>query len=111
MFDDTAFMLVADHGMEETDPACTGDWDVALRAAGLDVPRRGLRLPLPRSLMRKHLRNRPRPRRRDRAGSRACGGDDDDQSAGSSSTDESQVDERERTTDTDASDDATSPSS
>ncbi len=33
--DDTAFLLVADHGMEESDPACTGDWDVALRAAGL----------------------------------------------------------------------------
>ena len=31
-FDDTAFVLVADHGMEENDPACTGDWDVALRA-------------------------------------------------------------------------------
>ena len=35
-FDDTAFMLVADHGMEESDPSCTGDWDVALRAAGLE---------------------------------------------------------------------------
>ncbi len=34
-FDDTAFFLVADHGMEESDPSCTGDWDVALRAAGL----------------------------------------------------------------------------
>jgi hypothetical protein len=33
--DDCAFVLVADHGMEETDPACTGDWDVALREAGL----------------------------------------------------------------------------
>jgi phosphonoacetate hydrolase len=27
----TVFVLVADHGMEETDPAVTGDWDVALR--------------------------------------------------------------------------------
>jgi hypothetical protein len=35
VIDDTAFLLVADHGMEESDPACTGDWDVALRAAGL----------------------------------------------------------------------------
>jgi predicted AlkP superfamily pyrophosphatase or phosphodiesterase len=35
-FDDTAFVLVADHGMQETDPAVTGDWDVALRAAGLE---------------------------------------------------------------------------
>jgi hypothetical protein len=35
IFDDTAFVLVADHGMEETDPEVRGDWDVALRAAGL----------------------------------------------------------------------------
>jgi predicted AlkP superfamily pyrophosphatase or phosphodiesterase len=34
-FDDSAFVLVADHGMEETDPEVTGDWDVALRDAGL----------------------------------------------------------------------------
>jgi hypothetical protein len=33
--DDTAFVLVADHGMEESDPACRGDWDIALRDAGL----------------------------------------------------------------------------
>ncbi|MGH8978273.1 MAG: alkaline phosphatase family protein [Acidimicrobiia bacterium] len=33
--DDTAFVLVADHGMEESDPSCTGDWGVALRAAGI----------------------------------------------------------------------------
>jgi hypothetical protein len=35
VFDDTAFVLVADHGMQETDPSVTGDWDVALRAAGI----------------------------------------------------------------------------
>ena len=35
VFDDTAFVLMADHGMEETDPAVRGDWDVALRDAGL----------------------------------------------------------------------------
>lgn len=35
-FDDCAFVLLADHGMEETDPAVTGDWDVHLRASGLD---------------------------------------------------------------------------
>lgn len=34
-FDDTAFFVVADHGMEETDPTVTGDWDDALRDAGL----------------------------------------------------------------------------
>jgi arylsulfatase A-like enzyme len=34
-FDDTAFVLVADHGMEETDPTCRGDWGIALRDAGL----------------------------------------------------------------------------
>lgn len=34
-FDDTAFFLVADHGMEETNPAVTGDWDAALRDAGI----------------------------------------------------------------------------
>ncbi|MDQ1467776.1 MAG: phosphonoacetate hydrolase, partial [Actinomycetota bacterium] len=37
VFDDTAFVLVADHGMEENDPACRGDWDAALREAGLQV--------------------------------------------------------------------------
>jgi predicted AlkP superfamily pyrophosphatase or phosphodiesterase len=35
VFDDTAFVLVADHGMEETNPAVQGDWDVALRDAGV----------------------------------------------------------------------------
>ena len=34
-FDATAFVLVADHGMEETDPEVTGDWGIALRDAGL----------------------------------------------------------------------------
>jgi hypothetical protein len=34
-FDDTAFVLVADHGMEENDPEVRGDWDVHLRDAGL----------------------------------------------------------------------------
>ena len=34
-FDDTAFVLVADHGMEESDPDVQGDWDVHLREAGL----------------------------------------------------------------------------
>jgi hypothetical protein len=37
VFDDAAFVLVADHGMQETDPAVRGDWDVALRDAGIDV--------------------------------------------------------------------------
>ena len=35
-YDETAFVVVADHGMEESDPGVTGDWDVALRAAGID---------------------------------------------------------------------------
>jgi phosphonoacetate hydrolase len=35
VLDDTAFVLVADHGMEETDPAVRGDWGVALTDAGL----------------------------------------------------------------------------
>ena len=48
VFDDTAFVLVADHGMEETNPAVQGDWDVALRDARDQVPRRGILLPLPR---------------------------------------------------------------
>jgi predicted AlkP superfamily pyrophosphatase or phosphodiesterase len=34
-FDDTAFVLVADHGMEENDPSVRGDWGVHLREAGL----------------------------------------------------------------------------
>jgi predicted AlkP superfamily pyrophosphatase or phosphodiesterase len=33
--DETAFLLVADHGMEETDPAVRGDWDVTLRDEGM----------------------------------------------------------------------------
>ncbi len=33
--DETTFVLVADHGMEENDPAVTGDWDVTLREAGI----------------------------------------------------------------------------
>jgi arylsulfatase A-like enzyme len=36
-YDDTAFVLVADHGMQETDPAVRGDWDAELRAAGIAV--------------------------------------------------------------------------
>jgi arylsulfatase A-like enzyme len=36
VLDRTAFFLVADHGMEETDPAVRGDWSPALRAAGID---------------------------------------------------------------------------
>jgi len=32
---DTAFVLVADHGMEETNPGVTGDWDAALTEAGV----------------------------------------------------------------------------
>ncbi len=36
VFDDTAFVLVADHGMQQTDPAVQGDWDVELRAAGIE---------------------------------------------------------------------------
>jgi hypothetical protein len=35
VFDRTAFFLVADHGMEETDPAVRGDWGPALRDAGI----------------------------------------------------------------------------
>jgi predicted AlkP superfamily pyrophosphatase or phosphodiesterase len=35
VFDDCAFLLVADHGMEENDPQCRGDWDVTLRTQGL----------------------------------------------------------------------------
>jgi predicted AlkP superfamily pyrophosphatase or phosphodiesterase len=33
--EDTAFFLVADHGMEETNPEVRGDWGDQLRAAGL----------------------------------------------------------------------------
>ena len=37
VFDECAFALVADHGMEQNDPTCRGDWDVALRAAGIEA--------------------------------------------------------------------------
>ena len=37
VWDDCAFFLVADHGMEETEPAVRGDWDVALAEAGVAV--------------------------------------------------------------------------
>ncbi len=36
-WDATAFVLVADHGMELADPEVTGDWDVALEDEGLAV--------------------------------------------------------------------------
>jgi phosphonoacetate hydrolase len=32
---ETAFVLLADHGMEETDPECKGDFDQALERAGI----------------------------------------------------------------------------
>lgn len=35
IFDRTAFVLVADPGMEETDPSARGDWGPALRDAGI----------------------------------------------------------------------------
>jgi hypothetical protein len=38
VFERTAFFVVADHGMEESNPAVTGDWSDALRATG--VPHR-----------------------------------------------------------------------
>jgi arylsulfatase A-like enzyme len=38
VFDRTAFFVVADHGMEESNPAVTGDWGEALRDTG--VPHR-----------------------------------------------------------------------
>ena len=33
--DDVVVLLTADHGSEAADPACTGDWDDALTAAGI----------------------------------------------------------------------------
>jgi hypothetical protein len=33
--EDSAFFLVADHGMEETNPEVRGDWGDALRTAGI----------------------------------------------------------------------------
>jgi hypothetical protein len=35
--EETAFVVVADHGMQLADETVTGDWDVSLRAAGIDV--------------------------------------------------------------------------
>ena len=35
LLESTTILLTADHGMELADPACTGDWDVALTAAGI----------------------------------------------------------------------------
>ncbi len=32
---DTVILLTADHGMQAAEPGCTGDWDVALTAAGV----------------------------------------------------------------------------
>lgn len=37
VFDQTAFFLVADHGMQLADESVTGDWDVALAEAGVAV--------------------------------------------------------------------------
>ncbi len=36
-YGETAWILVADHGMSLTDPSVRGDWDEALRSKGLDV--------------------------------------------------------------------------
>jgi len=36
-WDETAFLLVADHGMELANPEVTGDWDAALAEAGVIV--------------------------------------------------------------------------
>ncbi len=36
VFDRTAFFLVADHGMEESNPDCTGNWAEALDSSGVD---------------------------------------------------------------------------
>lgn len=36
VLDRCAFYLLADHGMETSDPRVTGDWDAALRTAGID---------------------------------------------------------------------------
>jgi len=35
VFDRTAFFLTADHGMEQSDPGCTGNWADALNASGV----------------------------------------------------------------------------
>jgi hypothetical protein len=35
LLETTTVLLTADHGMELADPACTGDWDVALTEAGV----------------------------------------------------------------------------
>jgi len=37
VWDECAFFLVADHGMEESDPTVGGDWDAALADAGVPV--------------------------------------------------------------------------
>ena len=52
-FDRTAFFLVADHGMEDSNPEVTGDWAPALVESGVPVPRRGLRLRLRRRVSRR----------------------------------------------------------
>ncbi|MEA3055027.1 MAG: phosphonoacetate hydrolase [Actinomycetota bacterium] len=36
VWDETAFFLVADHGMEESNPEVTGDWGPVLERAGID---------------------------------------------------------------------------
>ena len=35
--EETAFVVVADHGMQLADVTVTGDWDASMRAAGIDV--------------------------------------------------------------------------
>jgi predicted AlkP superfamily pyrophosphatase or phosphodiesterase len=36
-WEDTAFVVVADHGMELANPQVTGDWDAALEESGIGV--------------------------------------------------------------------------
>ncbi len=35
VFERTAFFLTADHGMEQSDPTCTGNWADALDVSGI----------------------------------------------------------------------------
>ena len=51
VFDRTAFFLVADHGMEESNPEVTGDWGAGARRHRHPLPRRGLHV----DLHRRHL--------------------------------------------------------
>ena len=91
VFDDTAFVLVADHGMEENDPACHGRLGRRAPRGRPRVPRRGATASSTSAFDAQAPRNRTSSSSSRPPASPRVAATTSDQSAGSSSTAESQV--------------------